>query len=293
MASGTKKNQVKRKATARGGKPRSKPLPKGPSGKRFSSNSNNANSKKLIDLSVPGDLVVGFHACCEVLKRRPSSVLKFFVRDDLKQTDIYRKILASAHKNNIDINFVDSKKIKKIHEFSQGMALVINNYIEFDEAKIKTNEYKNIVVLDQIEDPHNLGAVLRSVWLMGGGAVIIPDKRSVQLNATVCKVASGGAEHVPVHCVSSLSGFISDMKSKYDFWAWGLSGQAESSLYSFDIPDKVLWILGSEAKGMRKSTEGLCDQLVLLPMADVEASYNVSVSAALCLGESFRQRLKS
>ena len=145
-----------------------------------------------------------------------------------------------------------------------------------------------VLALDGVEDTQNLGAVLRTSWLMGVNGIIIPEDRAVGLTASVHKVACGGAEHVPIHRTNQFNTPFEHLK-KAGFWVFGLSHTAKRSIYDLQIPEKVIWVLGAEDKGLRTTTEKACDELVYIPQVSPTASYNVSVSAALALAETKRQ----
>ena len=146
-----------------------------------------------------------------------------------------------------------------------------------------------MAVLDQITDPHNLGAILRTAWLLGVKALILSDSRTVSLTPAATKVASGGAEHVPVETVASLPQTLSDLKQK-GFWIFGLAAGGQQRLWTVKIPDKVVWVIGAEGSGIRSSVAKFCDELISIPQSDKEASFNASVASALAFGETFRQR---
>ena len=143
-------------------------------------------------------------------------------------------------------------------------------------------------MLDGIEDPHNLGAILRTSWLTGVHGVLIPEDRAVGLTPTVHKVACGGVEHVPVEETTNFSNYAEDLKKK-GYWIYGLSPRGKKSIFELDLPEKVVWAIGAEDKGMRVTTERLCDELVFIPQSSASASYNASVATAMALTETLRQ----
>ena len=146
-----------------------------------------------------------------------------------------------------------------------------------------------ILVLDGVQDPHNLGACLRTAEAAGVIAVVIPRDRSAPVNATVRKVASGSAERVPVIEVGNLARALADLQQA-GWWSVGLDGHADESLYAVDMRGPTVIVMGSEAEGMRRLTREACDRLVRIPMAGQVESLNVSVAAAICLYEAVRQR---
>ncbi|QQQ03077.1 23S rRNA (guanosine(2251)-2'-O)-methyltransferase RlmB [Lysobacter enzymogenes] len=151
-----------------------------------------------------------------------------------------------------------------------------------------------ILILDGVQDPHNLGACLRSAAAAGATAVIIPKDKSVQVNATVRKTSAGAADSVPVVPVTNLARTLRDLQ-KLGVWIYGLAGEAQASLYSLDLRGNVALALGGEADGLRRLTRETCDQLVKIPMPGGDAasgveSLNVSVAAGVTLFEAVRQR---
>ncbi|HEX4922575.1 MAG TPA: RNA methyltransferase [Bdellovibrionales bacterium] len=151
-----------------------------------------------------------------------------------------------------------------------------------------SDEKQMLMALDGIEDPQNLGAILRTAWLLGVSGVFLPKGRASPLTAAACKAASGGAEHVPVEIHSNVAVPLKILKDK-GFWVFGLSQHGTQSLWKTKIPDKLVWIVGGEASGLRSPSSKLCDELISLPQADADASFNASVAAALAIAETRRQ----
>jgi 23S rRNA (guanosine2251-2'-O)-methyltransferase len=130
--------------------------------------------------------------------------------------------------------------------------------------------------------------MLRTGWLTGVAGILIPDDRAVGLTPSVCKVASGGAEHVPVESFTNLPSAIQDLKNA-GFWVYGLSEKGVRKPWEFKLPKKVAWIVGSEGGGMRITTERACDELVKIPQVESGSSYNAAVAMAMALAETCRQ----
>ncbi len=153
------------------------------------------------------------------------------------------------------------------------------------------NEHKKplFLVLDGVQDPHNLGACLRSADGAGVTAVIIPKDNAVGLTATVQKVASGAAENVILIQVTNLARCLQELKQA-GVWLYGLSEEGTTSLYSIDLSGAIALILGAEGKGLRRLTREAADALVFLPMLGQVSSLNVSVATGVCLYEAVRQR---
>lgn len=149
-----------------------------------------------------------------------------------------------------------------------------------------------VLALDQVQDPHNLGACLRSAAAAGVTAVIAPRKRAAGLTAAARKVAAGAAERVPFVVVTNLSRALDRLKNE-GFWVVGLDGEGEQSLYEATLPSPLVWVAGGEQSGLRELTARHCDLRVSIPMTSGMESLNVSVAAAVALFETVRQRGES
>lgn len=151
-----------------------------------------------------------------------------------------------------------------------------------------------VLVLDGVQDPHNLGACLRSAAAAGVTAVVIPKDKAVPVNATVRKTSAGAADTVPVIRATNLSRCLRDLQ-QLGVWIYGLAGEATASLYTLDLKGNVALVLGGEADGLRRLTREQCDQLVTIPMPGATEgggveSLNVSVATGVSLFEAVRQR---
>jgi 23S rRNA (guanosine2251-2'-O)-methyltransferase len=146
-----------------------------------------------------------------------------------------------------------------------------------------------LVVLDGVTDPHNLGAILRSADAFGAHAVLAPKDRAVGLNATVEKVACGAAETVPYLMVTNLARSLDELK-EHRVWTVAMEADAGKPLAGIDATSGIAWVLGAEGSGLRQLTRRTCDEAARIPTVGSVESLNVSVSAALCLYETARQR---
>jgi 23S rRNA (guanosine2251-2'-O)-methyltransferase len=146
-----------------------------------------------------------------------------------------------------------------------------------------------ILVLDCVQDPHNLGAILRTADGAGVHAVVAPKDKAVGITETVRRVSVGGADNVPFVQVTNLARTMERLQEK-GLWFVGTSDRAEKSLYELDLKGPLAIVLGAEEKGMRRLTEENCDFLASIPMAGKVECLNVSVSAGVCLFEAVRQR---
>src|SRR5690606_35825258 len=147
-----------------------------------------------------------------------------------------------------------------------------------------------VLVLDGVQDPHNLGACLRSAAAAGATAVVFPKDKAVQVNATVRKTSSGAADTLPIFSVTNLSRTLRDLQ-KAGVWIYGFAGDADASLYSLDLKGNVALVRGSEGDGLRRLTRENCDQLVKIPRPGRFERRNVSVATGIALFEAVRQRM--
>lgn len=148
-----------------------------------------------------------------------------------------------------------------------------------------------LLLLDEVQDPHNLGACLRTADAAGVHAVIAPRDQAVGLTPTVCKVASGAAETVPFVQVANLARLMDRLKER-GIWLIGTAGEAPREVYGADLTGAIGLVMGGEGRGLRRLTRERCDLLVRLPMLGKVESLNVSVATGICLYEALRQRLR-
>ena len=233
--------------------------------------------------------VIGFHAIREILQVRPKSIEQVWIRQGWEGSQELKDLHRELKSKNLKIEEKPLGLMDKVMPSHQGVAVFAGTAPEINWSKIEQDEKSILMVLDGLEDPHNLGAILRTSWLMGVSGVFTPDDRSAGLTSTVHKVACGGVEHVPVERTTNFSNPLENLK-KQGFWVFGLSHEGKRELFDLKIPEKVVWCIGSEDRGLRSTTERLCDELVRIPQLSNAASYNASVAAAIALTETFRQQ---
>ena len=176
----------------------------------------------------------------------------------------------------------------------QGVIAVAEDYHYLDlqdllDSARDKNEPAFILLLDEIEDPQNLGAILRSADAAGAHGVVIPKNRAAEVNATVIKASAGAAEHVKTVKVSNLNEVIRKLKDAH-VWVVGADMEGTKNFYDYDFRQPVALVIGNEGKGLRRLVKENCDELVKIPMAGKMASLNASVACALLLFEVTRQR---
>jgi 23S rRNA (guanosine2251-2'-O)-methyltransferase len=238
-----------------------------------------------------GRIVVGIHAVTELLKVRPRAVSQVWLRDKYIDHPDLSRLFDFAKSQKVRVELKNPSVLDRIIASHQGILAFSEQQPEIDWPALEKAETATLVALDEVEDPHNLGAIMRTAWLLGARGILTPEHRSVDLAPAVSKVAQGAAEHVPVEPDNALPERLKRLKD-HGFWILGLSHKATQNLFELEIPKKVVWVLGSESSGLRKSVEGACDDLISIPQAAADASYNVSVAAAMALGETFRQRIR-
>ena len=201
-----------------------------------------------------------------------------------------------AEQQKIMIKYVSRQELARLAgtENHQQIAAEVNvpDYWHLDELLAKLKDEKQaplLALLDGVQDPHNLGAILRSADGAGVQGIIIPKDKAVGLKPSVVKASAGAAAYVPVVQVVNLSRTIDDLK-KESFWFFGTDQDAEMDYTTADYKGKSVIVLGSEGKGMRRIVREKCDFLVSIPMAGKVNSLNVSVSAALLFFEAKKQR---
>ena len=238
--------------------------------------------------------IYGFHAISKRLQRSPQTCVRLICLE--RRNPRLLAVIELASKSGISIEFESQELLAKLsnNQKHQGCVLEIidtpGSALTIEELIQGIHDRSLILVLDGVQDPHNLGACLRSADATGVDAVIIPKDRAVKLNPTVRKVAAGGAETVPVLEVTNISRCLQDLKSA-GVWVYGTSGEAEAVIYDFKFDSAVALVMGSEGDGLRRLTSEQCDHLMQLPMLGTVESLNVSVATGICLYEVLRSRM--
>lgn len=237
----------------------------------------------------------GLHSVQAALDYSPKSINKAWVdtqRQDKRLTQAIEALLDLG----IEPEKTERKKLDKFAEGNnhQGIVIEVDMPGELSESDLKTavqslNGTALFLVLDNVQDPHNLGACLRSCDATGAHGVIITKDNATGITPTVCKVASGAAETIPVYQVTNLARTLRWLKDQ-GLWIFGAAGEAQQTVYQVDLTVPLALVLGAEGKGMRRLTREQCDVLVKLPMHGTVESLNVSVATGVLLYEVIRQR---
>lgn len=222
--------------------------------------------------------VVGRHSVFEVLKVRPYAVTKLCVSERIESKKWFKEFMALSKRLKVPVQTKKEGFFTSLAENAQGIMCEVNE----EPAWPDLNQDKVfILALDKVEDPHNLGAIMRTAWLLGVDGILISDRDSAPLSATACKVASGGAEHIPLRRVKNLKNEISEMKD-LGFWSYALAlDEGAQKLGEVTQSEKTILVAGAEETGIRPSLIEDSDFKVYIPQADPAASLNVSVSVAL------------
>lgn len=240
--------------------------------------------------------IFGFHSVISRLRQNPDSIKEIFLdanRRDQRARDLIK--LAESEKIRLiacDNARLDSMAGSRRHQGVTANIDATRHHVDIDDVLETLDEPARLLVLDGIQDPHNLGACLRVADAFGVHAVIAPKDRAVGLTAAVYKVASGAADTVPFIPVTNLARTLRELK-QHDIWIVGTDADAASAqdLNALSLSGSIAWVLGAEGEGMRRLTRETCDQLVRIPMLGTVESLNVSVSAGICLFETHRQQL--
>ncbi|MBS0511299.1 MAG: 23S rRNA (guanosine(2251)-2'-O)-methyltransferase RlmB [Proteobacteria bacterium] len=238
-------------------------------------------------------LIYGFHAVSAKLRQAPESVFEVYLSGDRKDVRV-RKFVALAEAAGVRLTASEGERLDAMVGTRRHQGVVARVDATRRELKLadvldSLDENALILVLDGVQDPHNLGACLRVADAAGAHAVVAPKDRAVGLNATAVKVASGAADTVPYVTVTNLARALREMQDA-GIWVVGAAGEAEKSLYDIDQKVPIAWVLGAEGDGLRRLTRETCDELAQIPMHGTVESLNVSVASGICLFEARRQR---
>jgi len=243
------------------------------------------------------DQVEGRNSVLELLESG-RSINKIFIASGEKHGSI-NKIIALAKEQKVIISEIDRSKINQMSQSdnNQGVIAIVPpfNYCEVDDiinvAKEK-NEKPFILILDGIEDPHNLGSIIRTAETAGVHGIIIPKRRAASVNSTVSKVSAGAVEHVKIARVNNITDTIRYLKEN-DIWICGTDINTETYYYGQDFTIPIGIVIGSEGFGMSRLVRENCDFLVKIPMKGNITSLNASVSAGIIMYEVVKQRINN
>lgn len=270
------------------------------SNKNFRDKKNYKNIESSVDYENDensyDDIVEGRNSVIELLKT-DRDINKIFVQNGERHGSI-NKIIAVAKEKKVIIKEVEKSKLDFMSKTKnhQGVIAIVSpfNYCDVDdileEAKNK-NEDPFIIILDGIEDPHNLGSIIRTAETAGAHGIIIPKRRAASVNSTVNKVSAGAAEHMKIARVNNITETIRYLKEN-GLWICGTDMNTNTYYYNQDFNMPIGLVIGSEGFGMSRLVKENCDFLVKIPMKGKITSLNASVSAGIVMYEVVKQRIK-
>lgn len=240
------------------------------------------------------DQIEGRNAVLEYLESG-KDINKILITKGEKHGSI-NKIIAIAKERKIIISELERSKLNQIAqtENNQGVIAIVPpyDYCEVEdilEVAKKRQEEAFILILDGIEDPHNLGSIIRTAETAGVHGIIIPKRRACSINSTVSKVSAGAVQHMKIARVNNIKETIKFLKQN-DIWICGTDGQAKTYYFQQDFKMPIAIVIGSEGYGMSRLVKENCDFLVKIPMKGKITSLNASVSAGIVMYEATRQR---
>jgi 23S rRNA (guanosine2251-2'-O)-methyltransferase len=242
-----------------------------------------------------GSLLIGIHAVDAALSRAPEQLDTVFVAEDSRNSRV-RALEQRARQLGVRVVRESRAVLDRRSEGERHQDVIAdftpNNIFgekDLDRLLDAITGDPLLLVLDGVQDPHNLGACLRTADAAGVALVILPKDRSAPLTPVARRAASGAAEVLPILLVTNLARVLQHLKER-GVWLAGTMDQADSDLYGTDLTGPLALVVGSEGQGMRRLTAELCDYRVRIPMAGTVGSLNVSVATAVCLYEILRQR---
>jgi 23S rRNA (guanosine2251-2'-O)-methyltransferase len=239
------------------------------------------------------DFIVGKNPVIEAIKSN-REINKILIAEGSQRGQM-QQVTGLAKERNIIVQFVPKKKLDQITDQNhQGVLAYIAayDYAELEDlfaAAEKKNEPPFFMLLDEIEDPHNLGSIMRTADAVGAHGIIIPKRRAVGLTTTVAKASTGAIEYIPVVRVTNMAQTIDELKER-GVWIAGTDAKGKEDYRQFDGTLPLGLVIGSEGKGMGRLIRDKCDFLIQLPMAGKVTSLNASVAAALLMYEVYRKR---
>ena len=239
--------------------------------------------------------IFGIHAVQAALDYSASNIKKVWL-DEQRHDKRQSALIDQLKRLGLLLEKCNRKKLDKMADGKnhQGVVAEVEMPAVHSESELKhlvstMKDTPFFLVLDQVQDPHNLGACLRTADAAGVQGIIITKDNSTGITPTVCKVACGAAELVPVYQVTNLARTLRWLKEQ-NIWVMGTTGETKESIFSADLTIPLALVMGTEGTGMRRLTEQQCDFLVKIPMVGKVESLNVSVAAGIMIYEVFKQR---
>ena len=241
---------------------------------------------------MPQNIICGRNPVIEALKSG-ANLDTVYIDGNGGSLSVIRRL---AKDKGVVVKDADDKKLSRLSGGASHQGVVAEGacgeYVTAEDilaVSQKKGTKPFIIICDEIEDPHNLGAIIRTAETSGADGVIIPKRRSASLNATVFKTSAGAASYVPVARVTNISAAINELKDK-GLWIYGTDMEGDSEFYNTDLKGPLALVIGSEGFGMSRLVKEQCDFLVSIPMAGKISSLNASVAAGVVMYEIYRQR---
>lgn len=239
-------------------------------------------------------IIYGRNSVLEAIKSE-HSIDRIIIQDQENQHNTVNKIVAEARNRNLVVQFKAKDQMNQLVESDKHQG-VIAYLAAYDYATVEDilavakekDEPPFIVILDEIEDPHNLGAIIRTAHIAGAHGIIIPKRRAVGLTATVAKTSAGAIEHLKVARVTNITRTIEDLK-KVNIWV-ACADMDGTLMYDVDLKGALALVIGSEGKGVSRLVREKCDFVATIPMEGQITSLNASVAAGVLIYEAYRQR---
>ena len=241
------------------------------------------------------DVIFGKNAVLEALTSGKREINKILISKNIHSDIKINKIKELAKEKGIIFQFVAKEKFQQYSEYNhQGIIAQISpiKYLELEEFILQPKENSSLVILDGVEDPHNLGAIIRTCVCAGVAGIIIPSRRNVQVNSVVEKTSAGAINHIPIIKVNSLVNAVQKLKNS-DWWIIATDASAKDNYFDINYCDmNFAIIMGAEHAGVSKSLLKLSDFVVKIPMSNDFNSLNVSNALSPIIFETVRQKLK-
>ena len=239
-------------------------------------------------------VIYGIHAVEEAVRSRSRSLDYVGVARERTNDARVKRLLETARANHVIVRTVDREHIAKLArtDLHQGVVAVGGRFGYTDVSQLlahRRGEHAFLLVLDGIEDPHNLGAIIRTADAAGVDGVVVPERRAAGVTGTVAKASAGASEHVPIARVTNIARTIEELKQN-NVWTVGLDERGTQSYDELDYKMDFGIVLGAEGHGLHDLVRRKCDFLVSIPMLGQVPSLNVSVAAAVVMYEAARQR---
>ncbi len=237
--------------------------------------------------------IYGIHAVLEALKARGRAFEYVAVARDRHDQKL-QQIIEDCRASGVPVRFLERRDLERMAQnpAHQGVVAVTaeKKYVDLDDVLAnKRGEFSFVVVLDGVEDPHNLGAIIRTADAAGADGIVIPERRAVGVTGTVAKASAGASEHIPVAKVTNIARTVEELKER-NVWTVGLDERGDKSYDEVDFNMDCALVLGAEGKGLHELVRRKCDLLVSIPMLGSVPSLNVSVAAGVVMYELVRQR---